>query len=88
MALIDHFDNVPEAGFSLRVNPAEARRQFNISLVLIASLAVAAFAIGFLLRFDAPPTKRFADDDMRLHQAAEQISQGRQADLRLADPAR
>jgi hypothetical protein len=54
MSIADHFDHAPDAGFVRSYNSRAARRQFQVSLVLIVVLTVSAFALGFLVRFDPP----------------------------------
>ncbi len=54
MSIADHFDHAPDAGFVRSYDSQAARRQFQISLALILILAVAAFALGLLVRFDEP----------------------------------
>jgi hypothetical protein len=55
MSIADHFRRVPDAGFVRSYDSQAARHQFQISLVLIAILALAAFTLGLLVRFDAAP---------------------------------
>ena len=55
MSVADHFDHSPDAGFVRSYDSQAARRQFQVSVVLILVLAVAAFVLGLLVRFD-PPT--------------------------------
>jgi hypothetical protein len=55
MSIADHFDHAPDAGFVRSYDLRSARRQFQVSLILIVVLTVSAFALGFLVRFD-PPT--------------------------------
>jgi hypothetical protein len=54
MSIADHFDHAPDAGFVRSYDSQAARRQFQISLVLILILTIAAFALGLLVRFDEP----------------------------------
>jgi hypothetical protein len=54
MSIADHFYHAPDAGFVRSYDSQAARRQFQVSLVLILILAVAAFALGLLVRFDQP----------------------------------
>jgi hypothetical protein len=54
MSIADHFDHAPDAGFVRSYDSQAARHQFQISLALILILALAAFALGLLVRFDAP----------------------------------
>jgi hypothetical protein len=52
MSIADHFDHTPDAGFIRTYDAQTARRQFQVSVVLILVLAIAAFALGMLVRFD------------------------------------
>jgi hypothetical protein len=54
MSIIRHFDHVPDAGFVRSYDRQAARRQFQVSLILILILTLAAFALGLLVRFDEP----------------------------------
>jgi hypothetical protein len=54
MSIAEHFVHAPDAGFVRSYDPQAARRQFQISLVLILILTLAAFTLGLLVRFDAP----------------------------------
>ncbi len=54
MSIADHFDHAPDAGFVRSYDLRSARRQFQVSLVLIVILTVSAFALGLLVRFDPP----------------------------------
>ncbi len=54
MSIADHFYHTPDAGFVRTYDSQAARRQFQVSVVLILVLALAAFALGLLVRFDAP----------------------------------
>jgi len=54
MSIADHFDRAPDAGFVRSYDSQAARRQFQVSLVLIVILTVSAFALGLLVRFDPP----------------------------------
>jgi hypothetical protein len=54
MSIADHFDPAPDAGFVRTYDSQAARRQFQVSLALILILALAAFSLGLLIRFDAP----------------------------------
>lgn len=53
MSVADHFDHTPDAGFIRAYDSQAARRQFQVSVVLILILTFAAFALGLLIRFDA-----------------------------------
>jgi hypothetical protein len=54
MSVADNFDQIPDAGFVRAYDSQAARRQFQVSLVLILVLAVAAFVLGLLVHFDQP----------------------------------
>ena len=54
MSVVDHFDKAPEAGFSRQWDAEAARRQFNVSLGLIAALACAAGLLAFSMRGEGP----------------------------------
>lgn len=54
MSIADHFYHTPDAGFVRSYDSHAARRQFQVSLALIMILALAAFALGMLVRFDEP----------------------------------
>lgn len=57
MSIADHFDHTTDAGFVRTYDSHAARRQFQVSLVLIMILTVAAFVLGLLVRFDEPTAK-------------------------------
>jgi hypothetical protein len=56
MMIADHFDHRSDAGFVRAYDAHAARRQFQISIVLVAVLALAAVALGMLARLDRPAT--------------------------------
>jgi Na+(H+)/acetate symporter ActP len=60
MTIADYFDPASDAGFVRFYDLRTARRQFQISLVLILIMAMTAFALGFFVRLnqqhDAVPT--------------------------------
>lgn len=67
MSIADHFEHVPDAGFVRSYDSQAARRQFQISVILILILTLAAFALGLLVRFDEPggptgPTPNMSHD--------------------------
>jgi hypothetical protein len=55
MSVVDHFRKAPEAGFSRSWDADSARRQFNVSLGLIAALAFAAGLLAYSLRIGPAP---------------------------------
>ena len=59
MSVVDHFHKASEAGFSRQWDTNSARRQFNVSLILIAALAFAVGLLAFSLR-TAPMTRIFS----------------------------
>lgn len=54
MLIADHPDPRSDAGFVRAYDARAARRQFQISIVLVAVLALAAVALGTLARIDRP----------------------------------
>lgn len=49
MSFIDHFDRRPDHGFTLEIDPETARRQFRLSLGLVAVIVLATLsAMGTL----------------------------------------
>ena len=60
MSIADHFEHAPDASFVRDYDATTARRQFNLSLVLIAVVALAATALGAVVRFDAPASQAVA----------------------------
>lgn len=54
MSIADHFVQASDAGFVRDYDPRAAQRQFGMSMVLIVVIAVAATALGALIRFDGP----------------------------------
>jgi len=67
MSVVDHFDKAPEAGFSRQWDADSARRQFNVSLILIAALAFAAGLLAFSMR--TPPRTLASAPAMSVTQA-------------------
>lgn len=54
MSIADHFYHAPDTGFVRTYDSQAARRQFQVSVVLILVLALAAFTLGALVHFDEP----------------------------------
>jgi hypothetical protein len=54
MSIADNFDHKSDAGFVRAYDARAARRQFQVSSMLVVVLALAAFALGMLTRL-APP---------------------------------
>ena len=54
MSIADHFDHRSDAGFVRAYDAHAARRQFQISIVLVAVLALAAVRSAVLARLDRP----------------------------------
>jgi hypothetical protein len=63
MSVADHFDHTPDAGFVRAYDFQAARRQFQVSVVLILVLAAAAFVLGMLVRFDPPADQGTLDQN-------------------------
>ena len=59
MSVVDHFDKAPEAGFSRGWDAEAARRQFNVSLALLAALAFGIGVVAYSMR-SAPKHSVFA----------------------------
>jgi hypothetical protein len=68
MSVADHFDHTPDAGFVRAYDFQAARRQFQVSVVLILVLAIAAFLLGMLVRFDPPAGDQVKPTPARAHQ--------------------
>jgi hypothetical protein len=54
MAIADHFDHKPDAGFVRSYDARAARRQFQVSVALVIILATATLAVGLLPRTNKP----------------------------------
>lgn len=54
MSLVDKFEDRLEPAFTRSFDPESARRQFRVSLLLVAAMALAAFILGFALPLNAP----------------------------------
>lgn len=54
MSLVDKFEDRLEPAFTRSFDPESARRQFRVSLLLVAAMAFAAFILGFALPLNAP----------------------------------
>ncbi len=59
MSLVDKFDDQTEQAFTRSFDRESARRQFRVSILLVAAMATAAFVLGFALPINsahkAPP---------------------------------
>jgi hypothetical protein len=49
MSLVDKFDDQIEPAFTRNFDRESARRQFRVSVLLVAAMATAAFVLGFAL---------------------------------------
>lgn len=49
MSLVDKFDDQIEPAFTRNFDRESARRQFRVSILLVAAMATAAFILGFAL---------------------------------------
>lgn len=76
MSVADHFDHSPDAGFVRSYDSQAARRQFQVSVVLILVLAVAAFVLGLLVRFDPPTAEQLTPAPAHAHQVHFAASSG------------
>lgn len=54
MAFTNDFDRGFDAGFTRSWDPASARRQFQMSLILVGALVCSAVVLASTLRFDPP----------------------------------
>jgi hypothetical protein len=61
MSIADRFDHGSDAGFVRAYDANAARRQLQISIMLVAVLALAAIVLGLLVRLDRPiASQRYA----------------------------
>lgn len=62
MSLVDKFDDQIEPAFTRTFDRDSARRQFRVSILLVAAMAAAAFVLGFAMPIDpAPGSKSTAE---------------------------
>jgi hypothetical protein len=54
MSLVDKFDDPIETAFTRSFDRESARRQFRVSILLVAAMATAAFVLGFALPINSP----------------------------------
>jgi hypothetical protein len=54
MSVANNFDRAPDAGFTRSFDAESARRQLQLSLFLVAILAVATLMLSVMIRFDMP----------------------------------
>jgi hypothetical protein len=54
MSIANNFDGSPDAGFTRSFDAESARRQLQLSFVLVLILAVATLMLGVMIRFDTP----------------------------------
>lgn len=57
MSLVDKFEDQMEPAFTRSFDRDSARRQFRVSLLLVAAMATAAFVLGFALPIGSPAQK-------------------------------
>ena len=67
MSVADHFHHSPDAGGVRAYNFRAARRQFQVSVILILTLAAAAFVLGMLVRLDPPASDQAKPIPTRSH---------------------
>jgi hypothetical protein len=60
MSLVDRFDDQQEPAFTRSFDRDSARRQFQVSAVLVVAMAIAAFVLGFALPIDSPRSTKSA----------------------------
>ena len=60
MSIADHFEQAPDARYIRDYDAGVARRQFNLSLLLVAAFALVAVTLGTVLRFDGPASQASA----------------------------
>ncbi len=60
MSIADHFEQAPDARYIRDYDVGAARRQFNLSVLLVAAFALVAMTLGTVLRFDAPTAQASA----------------------------
>lgn len=58
MSLVDKFDDPIEPAYSNSFDRESARRQFRVSILLVAAMAFAAFVLGYALPIN--PTRNLA----------------------------
>lgn len=78
MSLVDKPDGNLEAAFTRCIEGETAHRQSRVSLVLVAAMAIAAFALGFALPLDAPHARRgqpIVDDDYNLAKSLKTVGE-------------
>ncbi|MCX7900365.1 MAG: hypothetical protein N2444_09850 [Methylocystis sp.] len=63
MSLVDKFEDKKEYAFTRSFDRDSARRQFRLSVLLVAAMAMAAFVLGFALPISTPKTQQIASDD-------------------------
>jgi hypothetical protein len=74
MSIMHHFDHRTDAGFIRAYDAKAARRQLQISIALVAVLALAAVALGMLARLDRPNAQeRSAAIAVSSHHVAETL---------------
>ena len=56
MSIANNFDRPSDAGFTRSFDAESARRQLQLSVLLVAILAVATFMLSVMIRFDVPST--------------------------------
>jgi hypothetical protein len=67
MSIADNFGQESNAGFVRAYDPRATRRQFQVSMMLVFVLALAAFALGLLAQLDWPAARAVFDYSARQH---------------------
>lgn len=62
MSLADKFYNEDDTTFTRSFDRESARRQFRVSILLVAAMATAAFVLGFALPINASQTAKVVDN--------------------------
>jgi hypothetical protein len=62
MPIADHFNRRPDTGFVRSYDLRSARRQFQVSLVLIVVMAGAAITLGLVTHLDTPSAQAHPAD--------------------------
>ena len=60
MSIADHFEQAPDARYIRDYDAGAARRQFSLSLMLVAVVALVVATLGLVVRFDLPASQTAA----------------------------
>lgn len=56
MSLVDKFEDQVEPAFTRSFDRESARRQFRVSILLVAAMGLAAFVLGFAMPVGSQPS--------------------------------